>query len=77
MFCIARIRRVRVQKKRMLFLSQNTEISPQGLNHMEGIRHIFVAARLQYGHKISPSKLISSGLDVTLALLLRITTRLF
>ena len=37
-FDIALIRRVRIQKKRMLFLFVKTEISPQGLNHMEGIR---------------------------------------
>ena len=31
---------------------------------MEGIRHIFVAVRLQYGHKNKPNEVISSGLDI-------------
>ena len=42
---------------------------------MEGIRHIFIAARLQYGHKNKPIEIISSGLDIHLTLRLCITTR--
>lgn len=42
---------------------------------MEGIRHIFIAARLQYGHKNKPIEIISSGLDIHLTLRLCIATR--
>ncbi|WP_156098359.1 hypothetical protein [Prevotella amnii] len=45
----------------MLFLSLNIEISPQGLNHMEGIRHIFVAVVCNMGIKISPTKFNKFG----------------
>ena len=69
MFSIAQNRWVRIQKKRMLFLSLNIVQYTTRANSREGIRHIFIAARLLYmGIKISPSKLISSGLDIHLAL---------
>ena len=67
-FDIAQNRWVRIQKKRMLFLFVKTEISPQGLNHMEGIRHIFVAVVCNMGIKISPSKFNKFGAWYHLAL---------
>jgi hypothetical protein len=54
LFDIAWFRQVRIQKKRMLFLSSNKAISHRRAISLEGIRHIFVAVRLQYGHKNKP-----------------------
>jgi len=57
MFDIARFRRVRRQKERMLFLSSNIVQYTTRANSREGIRRYHNAARLQYGHKNKPTKI--------------------
>ena len=55
-FDISQNRWVRIQKKRMLFLFVKTSRFSTRAKSLEGIRHIFVAARLQYGHKNKPNE---------------------